>query len=365
MKKYYTSEQVGIGHPDKVADQLSDAVLTHVLKNNHNARVAVETMVKGTTIVFAGEVSGYQLGTGVLVTIVDTVYKRLGLKYEKVINLISAQSDDIWMGVENGGAGDQGIMFGYACNETKQMLPLAYVIATDALKMLNKVISDMSYPLYGYAKNLKLDSKAQVTIVEENGIKGIDKFLISVQHNEDINQDEVRSVVEDVMLRTAANYNMELNFEMLVNPTGQFIEGGPTADAGLTGRKIIADTYGGYALHGGGAFSGKDPSKVDRSAAYMARHLAKWALNRYGLEECTVQLAYAIGVAEPMSINVKSNLPEVQNEGFAKAMKAKFDLTPNGMIEALRLKEIDYGKMCVYGHFTDQTMPWEKLNGVI
>ncbi|MDD4036145.1 MAG: methionine adenosyltransferase, partial [Bacilli bacterium] len=263
-RNLFTSEQVSEGHPDKICDQISDAILDACLEEDRDSRVAVETLIKNYNIVVAGEVTtNARLD---IERIVKSVLIRIGLndidKY-RVTNYLDKQSPDIAVGVDSGGAGDQGIMFGYACNETKEGMPLAYAIATKALINLR----DLNHPKLGP------DAKSQVTFDYDNN--RIDTFLISTQHKADVSLNEVTEIVSGVMKTTALEYNLNTDFKKLINPTGRFVIGGSHGDAGVTGRKIIADTYGGYARSGGGAFSGKDPSKVDRSAAYMARYLAK------------------------------------------------------------------------------------------
>lgn len=354
MSKLYTSEQVSCGHPDKICDQISDAILDANLAQDENSRVAVETLIKNDVIVVAGEVTSnadIDIDTIVNKVLVDVGVK--GCPY-KVINLIDTQSLDIALGVDLGGAGDQGMMFGYACDETEQGLPLSYVLATDVLKELR----DTNHPM------LRADAKSQVTIqYNDDGSKQIHTFLVSSQHSELINQNDVREVVLPVMRRVAAKYNLPDDFNVLVNPTGRFVTGGSWGDSGVTGRKIVADTYGGYARHGGGAFSGKDPSKVDRSAAYMARHIAKHLLKKFELSECEIQLSYAIGLTQPLSVNVVSKRGSIYHIGnyFDQYVKNNFDLTPVGIIQYLDLKHVHYYDTAKYGHFTDPRFNWERI----
>lgn len=256
-----TSEQVSNGHPDKICDQISDAVLTVCLEQDKNSKVAVETLIKDNHIVVAGEMKTTALFD--LNTVVRNVVKPLGMKNIIVTNLIGLQSDDISQGVDTGGAGDQGMMYGYATDETEEYLPLPYVLATRVLENL----MELQHPLLGK------DAKAQVSYDYDN--KRITTFLVSIQHSDEITIENLRAIVKESMMKVAKRYRQNLDFNILVNPTGRFVLGGSYADAGVTGRKIIADTYGGFAHHGGGAFSGKDPSKVDRSGAYMARKIAK------------------------------------------------------------------------------------------
>lgn len=348
----FTSEQVSCGHPDKICDQISDALLDAYLAQDRNSRVGIETLIKNNTIVVAGEVSS----TGIVDVgeVIKCTLNEIGLSglEPNIIDLISTQSHDISIGVDSGGAGDQGIIYGYACNETQSMLPLSYVLATEALQSLR----DIHHPLLG------IDAKAQVTIQDNgNSSHGISTFLISTQHSAEIEVEDVRKIVSPIMHAVADQHNVDSDFNVLVNPTGRFVTGGSYADAGVTGRKIIADTYGGYARHGGGAFSGKDPSKVDRSAAYMARHIAKNLLHRFDLQECEIQLGYAIGVAEPVSIYVSANAK--YSDKLSRYVMEQYNLTPNGIINILQLKRPIYYQTARYGHFTNQNLPWEVIIG--
>ena len=265
----------------------------------------------------------------------------------KITNLIETQSPDIAQGVDVGGAGDQGIMFGYATNETKELLPLPYVLATRALQKLEA----LNHPL------LKADAKSQVTYDYEND--RIDTFLISVQHDEKISQEQIRSIAEDIMKTVAVQHGLNIDFIKLVNPTGRFVKGSSFADAGVTGRKIIADSYGGAARHGGGAFSGKDPSKVDRSGAYMARYIAREIVKSNYAEQCEIQIGYAIGLAEPVSVSVETYGTEnISIEAIEKYVSS-FDLRPQAIIEKLDLWNVDYLDTATYGHFIGD-YPWEK-----
>lgn len=342
-----TSEQVSVGHPDKICDQISDAILTECLKYDKSSRVAVETLIKDNHIVVAGEISTRHFFN--LEDIVRQVVQPLGLKNVRVTNLLGLQSSDIAQGVDNGGAGDQGMMFGYATDETPEYLPLPYVLAT---RVLEKLMS-LGHPLLGK------DAKAQVSYDYEKN--RIDTFLVSIQHTETADLAKVKRIVTEAMMAVALRYRQNLDFNVLVNPTGRFVIGGSFADAGVTGRKIVADTYGGFAHHGGGAFSGKDPSKVDRSAAYMARKIAKDIVREGYAKRCEVQLAYAIGVAEPVSVYVEtfgtSRYTTKQLEGM---IRERYDLTPRGIIKELHLLNVDYTKTSCFGHFTKENLPWEK-----
>lgn len=342
-----TSEQVSVGHPDKICDQISDAIVTECLKYDKSSRVAVETLIKDNHIVVAGEISTRHFFN--LEDIVRQVVEPLGLKNVRVTNLLGLQSSDIAQGVDNGGAGDQGMMFGYATDETPEYLPLPYVLAT---RVLEKLMS-LGHPLLGK------DAKAQVSYDYEKN--RIDTFLVSIQHTETADLAKVKRIVTEAMMAVALRYRQNLDFNVLVNPTGRFVLGGSFADAGVTGRKIVADTYGGFAHHGGGAFSGKDPSKVDRSAAYMARKIAKDIVREGYAKRCEVQLAYAIGVAEPVSVYVEtfgtSRYTTKQLEGM---IRERYDLTPRGIIKELHLLNVDYTKTSCFGHFTKDYLPWEK-----
>ncbi|HFI0384320.1 TPA: methionine adenosyltransferase [Streptococcus suis] len=342
-----TSEQVSVGHPDKICDQISDAIVTECLKYDKSSRVAVETLIKDNHVVVAGEISTKHYFN--LENIVRQVVEPLGLKNVRVTNLLGLQSSDIAQGVDNGGAGDQGMMFGYATDETPEYLPLPYVLAT---RVLEKLMS-LGHPLLGK------DAKAQVSYDYEK--RRIDTFLVSIQHTETADLAKVKRIVMEAMMSVAHRYRQNLDFKVLVNPTGRFVLGGSFADAGVTGRKIVADTYGGFAHHGGGAFSGKDPSKVDRSAAYMARKIAKDIVREGYAKRCEVQLAYAIGVAEPVSVYVEtfgtSRYTTQQLEGM---IRERYDLTPGGIIKKLHLLDVDYTETTCFGHFTKDYLPWEK-----
>lgn len=342
-----TSEQVSVGHPDKICDQISDAIVTECLKYDKSSRVAVETLIKDNQVVVAGEISTRHYFN--LENIVRQVVEPLGMKNVRVTNLLGLQSSDIAKGVDNGGAGDQGMMFGYATDETPEYLPLPYVLAT---RVLEKLMS-LGHPILGK------DAKAQVSYEYEK--KRIDTFLVSIQHADTVDLAKVKRIVTEAMMAVALRYNQNLDFNVLVNPTGRFVLGGSFADAGVTGRKIVADTYGGFAHHGGGAFSGKDPSKVDRSAAYMARKIAKDIVREGYAKRCEVQLAYAIGVAEPVSVYVEtfgtSRYTTKQLEGM---IRERYDLTPQGIIKELHLLNVDYTKTSCFGHFTKDYLPWEK-----
>ena len=350
----FSSEQVSNGHPDKICDQISDAVVTDVLQHDKLARIAAESMIKDYEITIMGEItSTYEPDYHALV---EKVLKDIGLTDVEKYNirlLVSKQSPDIAMGVDNDGAGDQGMMFGYATNETEELLPIPYVLSTRALKKLREFnIAD------GF-KTLRPDAKAQVSF--DYDAHRIDTFLISTQHAEETSLDDVRAIVTKIMKETAEEMGLNTDFRILVNPTGRFVLGSSFADSGLTGRKIIADTYGGAAHHGGGAFSGKDPSKVDRSAAYMARKIARDIVKAGKADKCEVELAYAIGVAEPVSVYVDCFGTEKEDRNTIwESIKDNYDLTPKGIINSLKLRDVNYNLVSSYGHFGKAELPWEQ-----
>lgn len=346
----FTSEQVSCGHPDKICDQISDAIVTDCLRHDRNSRVAVECLIKDHAIIIAGEItSAHQPDLRALVA---DVLHRIGLgkdidKYQ-ITGHISQQSADIALGVDQDGAGDQGMMYGYATDETREMLPIPFVLATEALERLSRLQSPILLP----------DAKCQVTYDYKH--KRIDTFLISTQHRDDVSPEDVRSLVEGVMRDTACVHGLNLDFKALINPTGRFVIGGSFADTGVTGRKIVADTYGGACRHGGGAFSGKDPTKVDRSGAYMARKIACDLVRERKCDRCEVQLAYAIGIAEPVAVSVycfgTNSVPIAE---IRKMIHERYDLTVRGIIDRLHLLDVDYDQVSAYGHFGKEGLPWE------
>lgn len=350
----FSSEQVSNGHPDKICDQISDAIVTDILAQDKRARIAAECCIKDYSICILGEIStDYEPNYHGIIT---EVLRRIGLpdaeKYELNL-LISRQSPDIARGVDVDGAGDQGMMFGYATNETKELLPIPYVLSTRALlKLREQNLAE------GFSRLLP-DAKAQVSYDYKAG--RIDTFLLSSQHRESTSLEEVREIISKIMKESAEEMNLNTDFRILVNPTGRFVLGSSFADSGLTGRKIIADTYGGAAHHGGGAFSGKDPSKVDRSAAYMARKIARDIVLSGRAERCEVQLAYAIGVAEPVSVYLDCFGSAHENVGnIWSDVVQNYELTPKAIIERLRLRDVDYNLVSSYGHFGKPELPWEQ-----
>ena len=346
----FTSEQVSHGHPDKICDQISDAVVTDCLRHDRNSRVAVEALIKDNHVTVAGEITGKHepdvkdLVASVLFTAEPQIYRDFNLTVQ-----ITKQSPDIALGVDKKGAGDQGMMFGYATNETAKMLPLPFVLATEAISRLKDRDHTALLP----------DAKAQVTY--DYGKKRIDTFLISTQHKEDVDPKDVRYLCQRIMRQVADAYSLNRDFRVLVNPTGRFVSGGSFADTGVTGRKIICDTYGGVCRHGGGAFSGKDPTKVDRSGAYMARKVAKDILRHGFAKRCEVQLAYAIGVEEPVSVAVDTfHTGKAPASWLVRWIRKNYDLTPSGIIASLGLRDVNYNQVSTMGHFWHQWMPWEE-----
>ena len=366
MNKYYfTSESVTEGHPDKLCDSISDAILDECLKQDENSRVAIETFAANNNITIAGH-----LTTKAIIDVEKIVRERIkeiGYDNSKTdmdyrtcnINIdIEKQSSDIALGVDIGGAGDQGIMFGYACDETENYMPYAIDMAHKLSKKLTEVRKKGIIPF------LRPDGKTQVTVEYENELpKRIETILVSTQHLDTVNTDEVRkAVIENVIKKVVPENMMDENTKIYINPTGRFVIGGPLGDTGLTGRKIIVDTYGGYARHGGGCFSGKDASKVDRSAAYMLRHIAKNIVANGYAKKCEIQVAYAIGMKDPLSIYVNTfGTSKKSEEELVELIKNKFDLTPEGIINYLGLKNPIYTQTTNYGHFGKENLPWEKI----
>lgn len=385
-KRLFTSESVTEGHPDKIADQVSDAILDAILKDDPNARVACETTVTTGMALIAGEISTttyVDIPKVVRETIKEIGYTRAkyGYDYETmaILTAIDEQSPDIAQGVDKAleyrdkdseeeieatGAGDQGLMFGYATNETETYMPLAIYLSHQLAKRLSDVRKD------GTLNYLRPDGKVQVTVEydESDNPVRIDTIVVSTQHAEDVTLEQIQEDIKaHVIYPTVPENLINDQTKFYINPTGRFVIGGPQGDAGLTGRKIIVDTYGGYARHGGGCFSGKDPTKVDRSAAYAARYVAKNIVAAGLADQCEVQLAYAIGVAEPVSIAIDTFGTGKVSEGqLVEAVRKHFDLRPAGIIKMLDLKQPIYKQTAAYGHFgrTDVLFPWEKLDKV-
>jgi len=352
----FTSESVSDGHPDKVADQISDALVDAGLKNgDETTRVAIETLVTTNYVTLAGEVKNFNVSTEEVEQIVRDKVKEIGYEQSgfhwkdlEVVQKIHKQSGDIGLGTDNFGAGDQGIMFGYASNDTPSMMPAPIHYSHEILKKLRSLRVNEDY------KYIQPDSKSQVSVQYEGGkVKRVDQVVVSCQHTEGM-EHSIKDTVEEV-LGDLIDKDTVYHF----NPTGKFLVGGPDGDTGLTGRKIIVDTYGGFAPHGGGAFSGKDPTKVDRSAAYMARWLAKNIVADNMADWCNVQLSYAIGVKEPTSIYIDSN---GHNRSIHKFVRDNIDLTPKGIIDRFKLFEFyNYSENCIFGHFGEKNVPWEQI----
>ncbi len=371
MPFYFTSESVSEGHPDKVCDSISDGVLDAILKEDPNARVACETFVTTGLVLVGGEITTkayVEIPEVVRATVKKIGYTSAELKFDSescsVLNAIHSQSPDIAMGVDKGGAGDQGLMFGYACDQTPELMPMPIMYAHKLVKRL----ADIRKNFDGFMPYLRPDAKSQVTIEYDNNWKPVrvDTVVVSTQHEADVTQERIKEdVINEVVKKVIPEEMLDENTKYFVNPTGRFEIGGPHGDSGLTGRKIIVDTYGGWAPHGGGAFSGKDPSKVDRSATYAARHIAKNVVASGLAKECLVQVAYAIGIAEPVSIYVNTKgtgvLPDNQ---IADIIKKEIDLTPLGIIDRLKLRRPIYQKTAAYGHFgrNEEEFTWEKLD---
>lgn len=374
MKKftYFTSEFVSPGHPDKVSDQISDAILDACLADDPNSRVACEVFCTTGLVVVGGEIT-----TTTYIDVQEIVRKKIneigyrpGMGFDSdcgTLSCIHSQSPDIAMGVDVGGAGDQGIMFGGAVKETEELMPLALVLSREILVRLTKMMKA------GEIAWARPDQKSQITLAyDENGnIDHVDSIVVSVQHNEEVSHAEIeKTVIEKVVNPVLEKYKLNTeNIKYYINPTGRFVIGGPHGDTGLTGRKIIVDTYGGYFRHGGGAFSGKDPSKVDRSAAYAARWVAKNVVAAGFADKCEIQLSYAIGVDKPVSIKVDTfGTAKVDEDKISEAISKVFDLSPRGIEKALELREgkFKYQDLAAFGHIgrTDIDTPWERLNKI-
>jgi S-adenosylmethionine synthetase len=364
----FTSESVTEGHPDKIADQISDSILDAILAQDPVGRVACETMVTTGMAMIAGEITTncyVDFPRIVRDTIRDVGYTRAKFGFDSetcaVLSSIHEQSPDIAMGVDPGGAGDQGLMFGFACRETDELMPLPIMLAHKLVKGLSCARRD------GVLEYLRPDGKSQVSVEYDDGRPiRVDTVVVSTQHSADVSNEQLRGDIQEKIIdRVVPEAMTDNNTKYLINPTGRFVVGGPHGDAGLTGRKIIVDTYGGAAPHGGGAFSGKDPTKVDRSACYMARYVAKNVVAAGLADRCQVQLAYAIGVAEPVSVYVDSfGTGAVDDQKIGELVRAHFKLTPKGIIETLNLRRPIYKKTAAFGHFgrTEPEFTWERTD---
>ncbi|MGN0453912.1 MAG: methionine adenosyltransferase [Ruminococcus sp.] len=384
MKHFFTSESVTEGHPDKLCDQISDAILDAILEQDKSAHVACEVTATTGMVHVMGEIttSAYVDIAGISRNVINSIgYNNPGCGFDgntcAVLTSIDAQSPDIAMGVNQSyelkdgetdadnqiGAGDQGMMFGYACNETPELMPLSISLAHKLAKKLAEVRKN------GTLSYLRPDGKTQVTIEydDDNKPVRVDTVVISTQHDENVTLEKIRKdLLEYVVKPIIPSEYLDIDTKYFINPTGRFVIGGPAGDSGLTGRKIIVDTYGGYASHGGGAFSGKDPTKVDRSAAYYARYIAKNIVAAGLADKCQVQLAYAIGVAKPVSIAVMAENSKYSNDRLAEAVKKVFDCRPQAIIKALKLTETKYLPLAAYGHMgrEDLGVAWEKTDKV-
>ena len=382
MAKFlFTSESVTEGHPDKVCDKISDAVLDSILAQDSKAHVACETTVTTGVVHIMGEISTtaqVDVSSVARKVIADIGYNNPSYGFDSescaVLTSIDAQSSDIAMGVDESfehkdgenetasqiGAGDQGMMFGYACNETPELMPLPVSLAHKLAKQLTKVRKD------GVLKYLRPDGKTQVTVEYEDGkAVRVDTVVVSTQHDPDVSAEQIRSDMTEYVIKPVIPKELFVNTKILVNPTGRFVIGGPVGDAGLTGRKIIVDTYGGFSRHGGGAFSGKDPTKVDRSAAYYARYIAKNVVAAGLADKCEIQLAYAIGVAKPVSVMVDTfGTSEYSNELISAAVSRVFDCRPNAIISSLELQKPQYYELAAYGHMGREELgvKWEQTD---
>ncbi len=370
-KRLFTSESVTEGHPDKICDLISDAVLDAYLEKDPSARVACEVTVTTGLVLVVGEITAtdsVDINSIVRETIREVGYDRAKYGFDcdtcAVMSALDEQSPDIAMGVDRDGAGDQGMMFGFACDETEEYMPLPIALSHKLSKKLTEVRRANILPY------LRPDGKSQVTVEynEDGSVKRIDAVVVSTQHDDKIDIETLREdLMREVILPVIDASLLDENTKYFINPTGRFVVGGPQGDSGHTGRKIIVDTYGGYASHGGGAFSGKDPTKVDRSAAYAARYVAKNVVAAGLAKACEVQLAYAIGVAQPVSLRIDTRGTGIMPDGeLAKKVSKVFDLSPKGIIETLDLRRPIYKQTAAYGHFgrNDLDLPWERLDKV-
>ena len=362
MSYFFTSESVSEGHPDKIADAISDAILDSFMQyRDTSQRCACETLVTTNQVIVAGEYKGH-IDSLDIEYLVRRVVKNVGYEQEgfhwqnlNVTNLMHGQSPDIALGTDKFGAGDQGLMFGYACNQTENYMPAPLYYSHRITEALTSVRKQVLVPW------LEPDSKSQVTVEynNDNTIKRVAKIVCSTQHSDQVHIDTVRSTVKEIILQVVPAELIDAETEYLINPTGRFVVGGPDGDTGLTGRKIIVDTYGGMAPHGGGAFSGKDPTKVDRSAAYMARYLAKNLVASGKADWATIQLSYAIGVEQPTSVYVESDR---DSRDLTKWIQENVDLSPKGIIDRFDLFSPIYSSTTNYGHFGKDYLPWEQVN---
>ncbi len=367
-KRLFTSESVTEGHPDKIADQISDGVLDAILSKDPYGRVACETLLTTGLVVVAGEITTeawVDIPKIVRETIRDIGYTRAKYGFDSetcgVVTAIDTQSPDIAMGVDTGGAGDQGMMFGYACNETVELMPLPIMLAHKLTRRLSDVRKE------GLMDYLRPDGKSQVTVEYENHKPArVNTVVVSSQHSESVSNEQLHEdVIQHVIKSVVPDEMLSVDTKFYINPTGRFVVGGPQGDTGVTGRKIIVDTYGGAGAHGGGAFSGKDPTKVDRSASYMARYVAKNVVAAGLADRCEVQLAYAIGVAEPVSVLVDTRgTGRIDEEKISQLVRDHFKLTPAGIIETLNLRRPIFKKTAAYGHFgrTEPEFTWERTD---
>ena len=371
---FFTSESVSEGHPDKVCDQISDSLVDAYLSKDPYSRLAIETFATTNRVIVGGEIRAPEISKAGVEEIIRGVVKKIGYEQQgfhwenlEITNLIHEQSADIAVGVDSSaskdeGAGDQGIMFGYACNETEELMPAPIFYAHRILQNIMDAIRTNKL------QNLGPDAKSQVTLWYENGVPvRAETILVSIQHREGITQNQVREMIRPFVEASLPKGWMCKEEKFLVNPTGKFVIGGPDGDAGLTGRKIIVDTYGGASPHGGGAFSGKDPTKVDRSAAYMARYLAKNVVHAGLATRCTIQISYAIGIAKPLSLYVNNHHTGIEGEKLAKIINEIVDLSPRGIRTHLGLNKPIYQRTATYGHFgrkpeKDGGFSWEKID---
>ncbi len=365
----FTSESVTEGHPDKIADQVSDAILDAMIEQDPGSRVACETLITTGLVVISAEIttkSQVDIRQVVRDTIKEIGYTDSAMGFDadtcSVLLTIDKQSSDIALGVDRKGAGDQGLMFGYACDETEEFMPSPILYAHKLVKRLSETRKDGTLPF------LRPDGKSQVTFRYENGEPvGVEAVVISSQHSKEVSREDLIEGIRESVINPCIGTLVSENTKIHINPTGNFVIGGPMGDTGLTGRKIIVDTYGGWSRHGGGAFSGKDPSKVDRSAAYMARYVAKNIVAASLASRCEVQLAYAIGVAEPVSVMIDAfGTAAVPEEKISEAVREIFDLTPEGIISHLGLRRPIYRETASYGHFgrNEETFSWEKTDRI-